>query len=43
MEKMDLWAQWGRERVGRMEKVASIYIHYHVPSGQLQRNCYIAL
>ena len=22
MERMDLWTQWGKERVGQMEKVA---------------------
>ena len=24
------WIQWGKERVGQMEKVALAYIHYHV-------------
>ena len=27
MYRMDLWTQWGRERVGQMEKIASIYIY----------------
>ena len=30
MQRMDLWTQRGRERMGRMEKVASSYIHNHV-------------
>ena len=28
--RMDLWTQWGRDRVGQMEKVASTYMCYHV-------------
>ena len=26
----ELWTHWGREGVGRMEKVALVYTHYHV-------------
>ena len=29
-QTMDLWTYQGKERVGRMEKVASTYIHRHV-------------
>ena len=25
--EMDLWAQWGKERAGQMEKAASRYTH----------------
>ena len=28
-KRLDLWTQHGKERVGRMEKVAPTYIHYH--------------
>ena len=28
IQRMDLWTQWGRERVGQMEKAATTYIHY---------------
>ena len=24
------WTQWGKERVGQMEKVPLAFIHYHV-------------
>ena len=30
MERMDLWIQQGKERVGQIERVALTYIHYHV-------------
>ena len=30
IQRTDLWTQWEKERVRRMEKVTSIYIHYHV-------------
>ena len=26
----DLWTQWGKERVGRIERVELTYIHQHV-------------
>ena len=29
-QRMDLWTQLGKERVGQMEKVASTFLHYHV-------------
>ena len=35
----DLWTQWGKERVGRIEKVALTYIYYCVYNRQLVRNC----
>ena len=28
-QRMDLWAQWGKKRVGQIEKIALTYIHYH--------------
>ena len=28
--EMDLWTQWGKERVGRMEKVASTVCLYRI-------------
>ena len=30
MERMDLWIQQGKERVGQIERVALTYIHCHV-------------
>ena len=30
IQRTDLWTQWEKERVRRMEKVTSIYTHYHV-------------
>ena len=27
IERMDLWTQWEKERVGQMQKVASAYLH----------------
>ena len=29
-QRTDLWTQSGRERVSRMEKVASTYTHYQI-------------
>ena len=29
-QRMDLWTQQGKERVGQIERVALTYIHYHV-------------
>ena len=34
-----LWTQWPKERAGRMEKVASTYILYHVWNRELVRSC----
>ena len=28
-QRKNLWTQWGKERVGRIERVALAYIHYH--------------
>ena len=28
--RIDLWTQWGKERVGRTERVALAYIHYQI-------------
>ena len=28
--KMDLWTQWGKTRVGRIERVALKRVYYHV-------------
>ena len=30
MRRMDLWTQWGKEKVGGREKAASTHTHYHV-------------
>ena len=27
MQRMDLWALWGKERAGPMKKVALMYMH----------------
>ena len=29
-QRIDVWVQQGKERVGQIEKVALTYIHYHV-------------
>ena len=29
-QRMDLWTQWGKMRVGRIERVALRCMHYHV-------------
>ena len=29
-QRTDMQTQWGKKRVGRIEKVALKYIHYHV-------------
>ena len=28
-QRTDLWAQWGKERVGQMERVALKHVPYH--------------
>ena len=30
MQRMGLWTQWGKERVGRIERVALMRMHCHV-------------
>ena len=30
MYRMDLWTKQGEERVGKIERVVLMYIHYHV-------------
>ena len=30
MQRMNWWTQWGKQRVGQIEKAALPYIHYHV-------------
>ena len=39
MWRADLWTQQGKERAGRIEKVALPYIHYHVEDSQLVGSC----
>ena len=29
-QRMDLWTQWKKERMGQIERVALAEIHYHV-------------
>ena len=29
-QRMDLWTQQGKERVGQIERVALTYTHYHM-------------
>ena len=28
--RTDLWTQWGKKRVGQIERVAQKYTHYHM-------------
>ena len=30
IQKTNLWTQWGKEKVGQVEKAASTYTHYHL-------------
>ena len=41
-ERVDLWTQQGKERMGRTESVALTYIYYQGYNGQLAGGCFTA-
>ena len=38
-ERADLWAQWGQERPGRIERGALKYMHDQVQNSELTGSC----